>query len=113
MYGLTINSHLMAIEIYPQPTVVINVRRMCAIIVFSLKYTGDYPVAILTASGSGLDRQITKQAANMQIHHIAKHNGLSRKTIQSIIDNHTLHQSESDIVNVLAVNLDIKHAMHR
>ncbi|AJC94893.1 K(+)-transporting ATPase subunit C [Staphylococcus hyicus] len=73
----------------------------------------DVPVNILTASGSGLDSQITKQAANMQIHRIAKHSGLSITTIQSIIDNHTLHQSESDIVNVLAVNLDIKHAMHR
>lgn len=39
----------------------------------------DVPVNILTASGSGLDSQITKQSANMQIHRIAKHSGLSIK----------------------------------
>lgn len=71
----------------------------------------DVPVNILTASGSGLDNAITKQAADMQIKRIAKHSGLTKQQIQFIINQHTERHSEMNTVNVLAVNLDIKKLM--
>ncbi len=71
----------------------------------------EVPIDILTASGSGLDGQITKQAADMQIHRIAQHSGLTEEKICTIIHQHTVQQNDSAMVNVLEVNLDIKHLM--
>lgn len=73
--------------------------------------TQEVPIDILTASGSGLDGQITKQAADMQIHRIAQHSGLTEEKVRTIINQHTVQQNDSVIVNVLEVNLDIKHLM--
>ena len=71
------------------------------------------PIDILTASGSGLDSQITKQSADMQINRISQHSGLTQQQVRSIIEQHTTHQTDGDIVNVLLVNLKIKQLMHQ
>ncbi|SUK02158.1 K+-transporting ATPase, C subunit [Staphylococcus agnetis] len=69
------------------------------------------PVDILTASGSGLDGQITKQAADMQVHRMAQHSGLAEEKIRRIINQHTVQQNNQAIVNILEVNLKIKQFM--
>ena len=71
----------------------------------------EVPTDILTASGSGLDGQITKKATDIQIHRIAQHSGLTEEKIRTIIYQHTVQQNDSAIVNVLEVNLDIRHLM--
>ncbi|NJH96747.1 potassium-transporting ATPase subunit C, partial [Staphylococcus agnetis] len=72
----------------------------------------EVPIDILTASGSGLDGQITKQAADMQIHRMAQHSGLAEEKIRRIINQHTVKQNDQAIVNILEVNLKIKQFMH-
>ncbi|NJH66150.1 potassium-transporting ATPase subunit C, partial [Staphylococcus agnetis] len=61
---------------------------------------------------SGLDGQITKQAADMQIHRMAQHSGLAEEKIRRIINQHTVKQNDQAIVNILEVNLKIKQFMH-
>lgn len=72
----------------------------------------EVPIDILTASGSGLDGQITKQSADMQIHRMAQHSGLTEEKIRRIINQHTVQQNNQAIVNILEVNLKIKQFMH-
>lgn len=67
------------------------------------------PVDLVTASGSGLDPDISPQAAYYQIHRIAKARNVSEETIKMLIDNSITYRVALFLgeprVNVLHLNL--------
>lgn len=69
----------------------------------------EVPVDLVTVSGSGLDPQISVNAADYQIPRIAKSRGMSEEEVQKIIDKYTDHKLfgifGEEVVNVLEVNL--------
>lgn len=71
--------------------------------------TRPIPADLVTASGSGLDPQISVSAADYQSARIAKARGLSSEEVQKLISNHTEGRSfgifGESRVNVLALNL--------
>ncbi|MBE2898248.1 potassium-transporting ATPase subunit KdpC [Pasteurellaceae bacterium 20609_3] len=73
------------------------------------------PADLLTASGSGLDPDISPEAAAVQVPRIVKASGLSEQQINQMIANNTSGKLfgvfGADTVNVLAVNLEIAKAM--
>ncbi len=75
----------------------------------------DIPTDLLTASGSGLDPDISPASAEIQISRIVKASGLSEEQVRQIITEHTsgkvLGIFGEDHVNVLEVNIGIAQAM--
>ena len=75
----------------------------------------DIPTDLLTASGSGLDPQISPESAQIQIPRIAEASGLSEEKVEEIVSEHTegklLGVFGEETVNVLMVNLDIAKEM--
>lgn len=73
------------------------------------------PADALTASGSGLDPDISKEYALLQIPRIAKQTGLSEKQLQDLVNAHTDHPVGGVIgqtrVNVLALNIDLLQSL--
>lgn len=71
----------------------------------------DIPTDLLTASGSGLDPDISPAAAAVQIPALSKTTGLSEDTLKKIVKENTtgkfLGIFGTDYVNVLNVNLEI------
>lgn len=71
----------------------------------------DIPADLLTSSGSGLDPEISPQAASIQIDAVSKASGIDKKTLEDIVAKHTEGRSlgvfGDERVNVLLVNLDI------
>ena len=67
------------------------------------------PVDLVTVSGSGLDPEISPEAAAYQVHRIAEARGISEETVQEVIDRYTtgrwLGIFGEPRVNVLKVNL--------
>ena len=67
------------------------------------------PVDLVTVSGSGLDPEISPEAAEYQVHRISKARGISQEKVQSVIDQYTtgcfLGVFGEPRVNVLKVNL--------
>lgn len=76
---------------------------------------GDIPADLLTASGSGMDPDITPKSAKIQIPAISKATGLSEEELQTIVDNNTeekfLGIFGHERVNVLKCNLEIAAAI--
>lgn len=76
---------------------------------------GDIPADLLTASGSGMDPDITPQSAKIQIPAIAENTGLSEEELEKIIENNTegkvLGVFGHERVNVLKCNLEIAKAI--
>jgi K+-transporting ATPase ATPase C chain len=72
------------------------------------------PVDLITASGSGLDPQISVAAANYQINRVARARGLSREKVQSLIAKNTQDRTFGVLgerrVNVLELNLALDDA---
>lgn len=70
--------------------------------------TGDIPVDLVTASGSGLDPDLSPASAKAQIARIAKVRGLSETQLLDLVDRNTDHALlgflGEDRVNVLALN---------
>ena len=70
---------------------------------------GDIPADLLTASGSGLDPDISPASAKIQVPRLMKTTGLSEKELNTIITNNTtgkfLGVFGEKTVNVLKVNL--------
>ncbi len=71
----------------------------------------DVPVDLLAASASGLDPDISVEAAMVQVERIAQASGLSNDEVKAIIESH-IHEPVLGVignhaVNVLAVNLEL------
>jgi K+-transporting ATPase ATPase C chain len=69
------------------------------------------PVDAVTASGSGLDPQISVANARLQAPRVAEARGMGTDDVLTLVDKHTSHRSlgflGEDGVNVLALNLDL------
>ena len=77
---------------------------------FLLKNPGvkpaDVPAELLTASGSGLDPDLSPQGALVQVPRVAKARGLAPAQVQTLVQQHTTPGTLGpDKVNVLALNL--------
>lgn len=68
----------------------------------------DIPSDLVTASGSGLDPDISIQAAKVQAGRVAKARGMSADAVSRLIDKHTAHPLLGPAhINVLELNLDL------
>lgn len=74
----------------------------------------DVPADAVTASGSGLDPDISPAYAKLQVARVAAAHGLSAATVQDLVDRNTTGGLEAFLgqpaVNVTALNLDIAAA---
>lgn len=76
----------------------------------AIAQTSSIPAEMVTASGSGLDPHITKQAALLQIPRINKARNVDEATLRRLIDEHTQGAllglfGPKDYVNVLELNI--------
>lgn len=72
----------------------------------------DIPVDLVTASGSGLDPNISKQAALIQVSRIAKNRALSNGKLVNLVDRLTEEPlfgllGPGEYVNVLKLNIEL------
>ena len=79
---------------------------------------GPIPADLLTTSASGLDPDISPEAANFQVPRIAKARSVSEPELRSLIQAHTISRQFGILgeprVNVLELNLalDVAHPLH-
>ena len=71
----------------------------------------DIPEDLVTASGSGVDPEISPQAAYFQVERIARVRKISQQSVRRIIDKYTTGKTlgflGEERVNVLKVNLEL------
>jgi len=77
---------------------------------------GRIPVELVTASGSGLDPQLSPEGAAFQVDRIAKARGISQSQVNDLLKKHT-HGPQWGLlgettVDVLAVNLELDEMTH-
>lgn len=69
----------------------------------------DIPSDLVTASGSGLDPDISLKAAQVQVDRIAKARAIGKETILALIQSHVEKSGFNGIekINVLALNIEL------
>lgn len=69
----------------------------------------DIPVDLISESASGLDPNISMQAAMIQVERISKYHQLDKKELQSMIEDN----QDNDLVNVVSLNLQLKQYINK
>lgn len=73
----------------------------------------EIPSDLVTASGSGIDPNISPQAARIQVKRIAKIRNISENTIHQLVEQHTekpfLGLAGTEVINVLKINYTLDH----
>ena len=89
-------------------------ERIAALRAADSTLTGPIPIDLVTASGSGLDPDISPAAAYVQVRRIARARGADPAAVRALIERHVDHPTLAVIgephVNVLTVNLDLDRA---
>jgi potassium-transporting ATPase KdpC subunit len=75
---------------------------------------GPIPVDLITASGSGLDPEISPASAEIQVRRVAKARGVSEEKIKELVARHTMGRQIGILgeprVNVLELNRELDKA---